>query len=83
MYSEGCEVLLRKTHDYYFQVQCQLNLTGVDICDFVVFVPPNDITILQIKRDEDFFQKQVEKVCKTFFTRLLPNFVEDLQSVHV
>ncbi|XP_033729808.1 uncharacterized protein LOC117319004 [Pecten maximus] len=67
LYSEGGEVLLRKTHDYYFQVQCQLNLTGIDICDFVVFVPPNDMTTVQIKRDKDFFQKQVVKVCKTFF----------------
>lgn len=41
------KVLLDKSHDYYIQVQGQLLVTGVLLCDFLVFTT-NDILIERI-----------------------------------
>lgn len=41
---------LKQTHSYYWQVQGQLLLTGIEWCDFVVFAE-EDILIQHIYRD--------------------------------
>ncbi|KAK3108400.1 hypothetical protein FSP39_007216 [Pinctada imbricata] len=72
---------LKSTHDYYYQVQGQLNLCGIDTCDFIVYVPPDDIVIIEVKRDEDFFRTvMLPKLNDIYFNHLLPHFVTSLYS---
>lgn len=44
---------LKKTHDYYYQVQILLYLTGLKKCDFFIF-SKQDSLLLTIERDDDF-----------------------------
>ncbi|XP_064604322.1 uncharacterized protein LOC135469697 [Liolophura sinensis] len=82
-YVDG-EVKLSETHDYFYQIQGQLNITGVNICDMVVFVPPDDIVIVSIKKDKHFFEnKMLPKLSDIYFHHLLPSFVDRLQYIHL
>lgn len=47
---------LKINHDYYYQVQCQLALTGLEWCDFFSYI--NDTTFFceRIMFDPFFFQ---------------------------
>ena len=44
---------LTQEHDYYFQVQGQMAITGIHTCDFVVWTPI-DILVLTISFDQHF-----------------------------
>lgn len=46
----GGTLELKQSHSYYWQVQGQLLLTGMEWCDFVVFAE-EDILIQSIYRD--------------------------------
>ena len=43
---------LKKSHTYYFQVQCQLLVTGRKFCDFVLYAKDGPVSIEKIYRDE-------------------------------
>ncbi|XP_033725418.1 uncharacterized protein LOC117345238 [Pecten maximus] len=75
------EIQLKKSHDYFYQVQGQLNLCGIEKCDFVVFVPPEDIAIVEIHRDSEFFcSNMLPKLNSIYFSHLLPHFVDCLRT---
>ena len=46
---------LKSTHQYYYQVQAQLFVSGLPYCDFVVFSGSNDIFIQRIVPDAEFW----------------------------
>ena len=46
---------LKKSHEYYFQVQCQLALTGIEWCDFFCYLNDNTFFCQRILFDKDFF----------------------------
>lgn len=46
-------MLLKKSHNYYYQVQGQLATTQLPWCDFVVWTP-HGTTIQRIERDVNF-----------------------------
>ena len=65
---------MKNNHEYYFQVQCQLGLTGLDWCDFFCYL--NDTTFLCVRINfDDFFQSAKDKVDMFFFnsTLIWPN----------
>ncbi|XP_052235872.1 uncharacterized protein LOC127880788 [Dreissena polymorpha] len=69
-------VKLHEKHDYYFQIQGQLNICGIETCDLVVFVPPDDIMIVCVERDQHFFNSvMLPKLSDIWFNKLLPHFV--------
>jgi len=73
---EHDKVVLRKNHDYFYQIQGQLNICGIDTCDLVVFVPPEDTQVVTIKRDQDFFNTEMlPKMSKVWFQYLMPHFL--------
>ncbi len=62
---------LKRRHDYYFQVQCQLYCTEKMWCDFVVCTR-KDMHVEHIHRDRKWWGTQLAKLRKFYFTALLP-----------
>ena len=62
---------LKKKHDYFFQVQCQLYCTNRDWCDFVLRTN-KEIHIERIQRNKKWWGTQMEKLRKFYFSALLP-----------
>jgi hypothetical protein len=72
-------IKLKETHDYFYQIQGQLNVAQIQTCDLVVFVPPNDIVIVHVEKDAAFFrQKMLPKLAQIYFEKLLPHFIDEL-----
>ena len=63
---------LRKTHPNYYQVQCQLALTGAKFCDFVVYTFQS-IGIVRITFDAQFWANVIHVVGPRYFKYILPN----------
>ena len=62
--------MLKTNHDYYFQIQGQMAVTGIHICDFVVWTPTNFITIT-VGFDETFWTTK----CFPFLTNFYFNIM--------
>ena len=62
---------LKRRHDYYFQIQCQLYCTDKTWCDFVVRTT-RDMHIERIHRDSKWWGVQLAKLRKFYFDALLP-----------
>lgn len=56
---------LKESHCYYWQVQGQLLVTGMQWCDFVICAQ-DDIFVQRIYRDSDVL-KEMKKRCDMFF----------------
>ena len=65
------EITIKRNHDYYFQVQCQLALTGLEWCDFFCLMNDNKYFCERIYFDKDFFQDSKDKVDMFFFNYFL------------
>lgn len=61
----GCEALLKSTHKYYWQVQGQLAISGLEWCDFITDTH-TDVTIQRIWRDQKFI-KSMREGLDTFY----------------
>lgn len=64
-------VKLKKTHNYYYQVQGVMGITGKKWCDFVVWTTKG-ISIERINYDPTFWMHMVPTLEKFFDTALLP-----------
>ncbi|KAH3724580.1 uncharacterized protein LOC127853544 isoform X1 [Dreissena polymorpha] len=58
----GGSVALEKKHSYFFQVQGQLLVSGLQFCDFVVYINDN-IYIERIEPDESIMNSLLRKLC--------------------
>ena len=65
------ELTLKKNHEYYFQVQCQLALTGLDWCDFFCYLNDTTFLCVTIYFDREFFQSAKDKVDVFYFSYYL------------
>ena len=65
------EYTLKKTHVYYYQVQCQLALTGLEWCDFFSYISDDLFVCVRIPFDRDFFQEAKSKVDMFYFHHYL------------
>ncbi|KAE8746332.1 hypothetical protein FOCC_FOCC007004 [Frankliniella occidentalis] len=52
---------LKETHAYFYQVQCQLFLTGRAYSDFVVWTPKNKPIIIRLEPDIQFWERESAK----------------------
>ena len=66
---------LKRRHNYYYQVQCQLYCTNRDWCDFVVRTD-KDLHVERIPRDSSWWNSQLPKLKKFYFSSLLPELAE-------
>ncbi len=62
---------LKRRHDYYFQVQCQLYCVSVSWYDFVVRTN-KELHVERIYSDSQWWGIQLAKLRKFYFTALLP-----------
>ncbi|XP_074101313.1 uncharacterized protein LOC141528918 [Cotesia typhae] len=64
---------LKKTDIYYTQVQVQMYVSGMSVCDFFVYSPVEDGSFLiEVNRDEDFLKTMILKSEKFYFKHYLP-----------
>lgn len=59
---------LRTGHNYYFQVQGEINVVDVEFCDFVVF-SGNAIYVERIFRDKDFWENDILPPLNVFYLK--------------
>ncbi len=62
---------LKRKHDYYYQVQCQMYCADKVWCDFVVHTT-GDLHVERIYRDQKWWGIQLAKLRKIYFSALLP-----------
>ena len=68
------QLKLKKGHEYYYQVQGQLGITGLRWCDFMVFCK-DDWHIETIDFDQDFFNDMYVKLSLFFSCFFLPSII--------
>ena len=61
---------VKKNDIYYYQVQCQLGLTGLDWCDFFSYMKNDKFVCTRILFDPIFFPGAKDKVDNFFFQLL-------------
>lgn len=62
---------LKLDHQYYFQVQGQLALTGMDWCDFVVYTFKG-MHIERIRFNKAFWNELYKKLSEFYFSKYVP-----------
>ena len=62
---------LKRRHDYYFQVQCQMYCCDVEWCDFVLRTN-KELHVERIHRDQAWWNQQLAKLKEFYFNSLLP-----------
>eukprot|EP00795_Rhopilema_esculentum_P015520 gene15520-6783_t len=63
---------LKRNHIYFYQVQCQLGLTGLQWCDFFSYINDSLFICDRIIFDKEFFQEAKDKV-DIFFSLIFCN----------
>ena len=66
---------LRKTHQYYYQVQCQMLCTGARYTDFFIWTPKGHHTE-RIPFDPNFTRTEIYKAIKGFRAFVIPEYFE-------
>jgi hypothetical protein len=67
---------LKKSHNYHYQVQGQLYVTGAPFCDFVVWTR-QDCLFTRILRDDEFWSEKIEPILVFFYKEvLLPEIID-------
>ena len=74
------KLYLKETHQYYFQVQGQLALTGAKWCDFVIYTKKG-LGIQRIKFNEQFWLDTYLKLEIFYFTHFLPHVIKRQQTL--
>ncbi|XP_054259250.1 uncharacterized protein LOC128983994 [Macrosteles quadrilineatus] len=67
---------LKKSHDYYFQIQGQLNIAKRKWCDFVVFTRKGELFVERIVIDEEFWAKVLPKLVQFYQECILPEIID-------
>lgn len=65
------ELKLKKSKPYYTQVQVQMYITGLTMCDLFVYSPVRSITV-HVNRDEEFIRNMILKSELFYFEHYLP-----------
>lgn len=61
------EFELKKNHDYHYQIQGQLHITGKKYCYFVVWFPLQSPYIELIEKDDNFYFKNMKSKLSSFY----------------
>ena len=65
---------LKQGHQYYYQVQCQLFISGANYAHFLVWTP-KEMHIETIHADKSFFESNVTKSEKFYKSCILPEML--------
>ena len=69
--SAGRVYKLKRSDNYYYQVMCQLAVTGLRWCDFFILLENNEHHLETIVFDEEFWNEAQAKVDSFFFSYFL------------
>jgi len=67
---------LKTTHSYYYQIQFQLAITGLQWCDFVLWSPVGKPNIERIRRDEQLIVPMIGNVTSLWQKVIGPEIFE-------
>lgn len=73
-YDNSGNIVLKRSHIYYSQVQIQLYCTNLNSVDFFVYSPAGSLC-LTVEKDEEFLQKNITLLERFYFAYLLRNIV--------
>ena len=65
---------LKRSHDYYYQVQGQLAITKLQWCDFFVWTPKG-YTVERINADSSLWEEMKPKLLRFYIEGILPELV--------
>ena len=71
LYVENSKLQVRKTHKAYYQIQCQLALTGSEFCDLIVYTFQS-VSIVRITFNSHFWKNVTDVVGPRYFQYILP-----------
>ena len=75
-YVKDGKCILKRNHDYYYQVQMQLLVTEREFCDFVLYAENGPVSVQRIERDEHLIQ-EILKLLTAFWKRVIaPGLIE-------
>lgn len=70
------QISLKQSHNYFYQVQGQMAITGRTWCDFYVWTPRSTDYFLQhIVADPEFWEDKVRKLTHFYRKSMLPELV--------
>ena len=69
------KLILRRSHSYFFQIQCQMYVTGARYTDFFIYTTKGHHTE-RIHYDHKFARDMVLKAIKGFRTFVIPEYFE-------
>ncbi|CAG9770188.1 unnamed protein product [Ceutorhynchus assimilis] len=75
-YEDG-KLTLKRQHEYYYQVQGQLHVTGKTHCYFVVWTPKG-LAFEMIQSDDDCWDRMFDKLEKFYFDHMLPEILRNV-----
>jgi hypothetical protein len=68
------EVHVKRTHNFYYQVQGAMALAKVEWCDFIVWTP-NDMTVERISFSKSFWDSCYTKLKSVYLSCILPEII--------
>lgn len=73
-YNEKNEIILKRTSNYYYQVQGQLHICQKKSCYFVVYTF-SDLFVEKINYDEEYCTGSLVPKLETFYTKFFRPFI--------
>ena len=69
------EETINKNHDFYFQIQGQLHISGRQTCILIIWTPLG-MKSYTIEKDDEFWKKMEPRLTEFYFDCLLPEIVD-------
>jgi YqaJ-like viral recombinase domain len=76
-YDDEKKPFLKPNHHYYAQIQGQMAATNLQKTLLVVFIPPADLEVIEVLRNESFIEEMVTKLHQIYVKNLGPYFVRE------
>ena len=70
------EMALKRSHQYYYQVQTAMLCTQTEWCDFVVRTNVDFQVVERVRLDKDFCESFIHKVRRFYFNSILPELTK-------
>ena len=67
---------LKESHDYYYQIQCQLLVTERTFCDFVLYAKDSPISVQRIYRDQQLISDILLRLSALWKRVIVPEILE-------
>ena len=74
--SDNSTLELKTTHDYYYQIQFQLAITGLKWCDFALWSPVGKPNVERIRRDDQLITNMMSNVTSLWIRVIAPEIFE-------